>query len=93
MLKRGRPATGSTTTASDDSSSKVVEKDEPLTQRGRKRASSAKSRTSANDNPYSAAALCFPSNGFGPTALLYPVPTTTNSMTYGEGVGTGAYPP
>ena len=92
-LKRGRPATRSTTTAHDDSFSKVVEKDEPLTQRGRKQVPAAESRTSVNDNPYSAAALRFPSlfsNDFGPTALLYPAPTTTNPMTYGEGVGTGA---
>ncbi|KAI0369497.1 hypothetical protein BV20DRAFT_946080 [Pilatotrama ljubarskyi] len=73
--KRGRPATRST--ASDET---------PLTQRGRK-----VSTTNADkEDMYRAAALRFPSlfsNDFGPSALLYPTPTVTNAMTYGEGVG------
>lgn len=93
-FKRGRPATRSTTNVRDDSSSRVADRDEPLTQRGRKQVlATNESRNSVHDNVYSAAALRFPSlfsNDFGPTALLYPAPTTTNPLTYGEGVGTGA---
>ncbi|KAH9929417.1 uncharacterized protein B0H18DRAFT_1084190 [Fomitopsis serialis] len=92
-LKRGRPATRSTTTH-EDTSMDTADRDQPLTQRGRKPVpSSTDSRNSALDSMYSAAALRFPSlfsNDFGPTALLYPTPTTTNPMTYGEGVGSGA---
>lgn len=46
--------------------------------------------TNNNNDLYSSASLRFPSlfsSDFGPTALLYPTPTVTNPMTYGEGVG------
>ncbi|KAI0772361.1 hypothetical protein BD413DRAFT_612527 [Trametes elegans] len=85
--KRGRPTTRSTTTEDNGNKDDNTEKDQPLTQRGRK-------VSAANDNSkeemYRAAALRFPSlfsNDFGPSALLYPTPTVTNAMTYGEGVG------
>ncbi|KAL4242458.1 GATA-type domain-containing protein [Abortiporus biennis] len=85
ILKRGRPTTRS---AAHDSPFKEEgnDKDPPLTQRGRKPSSS--NHTNSDDN-YSTASLRFPSlfsNDFGPSALLYPTPTLTNAMTYGEGV-------
>lgn len=51
----------------------------PLTQRGRK----------AEEPGASSQSLRFPSlfnNDFGPAALLYPQPTLTNSINYGEGL-------
>ncbi|GBE86863.1 hypothetical protein SCP_1001050 [Sparassis crispa] len=88
--KRGRPSTRST--AVDDSVSDVHDKDPPLTQRGRKATTSNSTSGSAasSDDLYSSASLRFPSlfsNDFGPAALLYPTPSVTNPMTYGEGVG------
>ncbi|KAI0659529.1 hypothetical protein C8Q70DRAFT_933454 [Cubamyces menziesii] len=87
--KRGRPATRSTTNNTDDITHKddKTEKDQPLTQRGRKVATNG---DSSKEDMYRNAALRFPSlfsNDFGPAALLYPTPTVTNPMTYGEGVG------
>ncbi|KAI0698280.1 hypothetical protein BC835DRAFT_1335490 [Cytidiella melzeri] len=85
--KRGRPVTRSSATAADA--------EQPLTARGRKQSSSnsdAHSTTSADDS-YATAALRFPtlfSNDFGPSALLFPTPTTTNVMTYGEGANANA---
>ncbi|KAI0341175.1 hypothetical protein BDW22DRAFT_334582 [Trametopsis cervina] len=85
--KRGRPVTRSSTNTNDSEPS--------LTARGRKQTSSnsdALSTTSADD-PYATAALRFPSlfsNDFGPSALLYPTPTLTNGMTYGEGTNTNS---
>ncbi|GJE89056.1 GATA Zn-finger domain-containing protein [Phanerochaete sordida] len=83
--KRGRPATR----ASNSSDSK----DQPLTQRGRKQ-----STTSADANVSNATNdpthLQFPSifsSDFGPSALLYPSPTLTNVMTYGEGLNTNTH--
>lgn len=61
-----------------------------LTQRGRK-SSTTIAGPSSTSTDYTAAALRFPSlfsNDFGPTALLYPTPTLTNVMTYGEGLNT-----
>ena len=91
MSKRGRPTTRSTTAAEELAASKdcsaAEDKDQPLTQRGRKNAS-AKADPN-KDDMYQAATLRFPSlfsNDFGPSALLYPTPTVTNAMTYGEGV-------
>ena len=93
--KRGRPTTRSTTTA-DDSKDGADDKDQPLTQRGRKASTAAVAAAtaaakvdSAKEDMYQAAALRFPSlfsTDFGPAALLYPSPTVTNPMTYGEGV-------
>ena len=84
--KRGRPSTRSTTTHTDDATKDADDKDQPLTQRGRK-VSTTKADT---HDIYQTASLRFPSlfsNDFGPSALLYPTPTVTNAMTYGEGVG------
>ncbi|OJT11305.1 GATA-binding factor 1-B [Trametes pubescens] len=86
--KRGRPATRSS--ANDDMGSKGdnVEKDQPLTQRGRKAPTT--NGDNGKEDMYRVAALRFPSlfsDGFGPSALLYPTPTVSNAMTYGEGVG------
>lgn len=58
------------------------DKDPPLTQRGRKDFASSYNTAS---EPQS---LRFPSlfsNDFGPSALLFPSPTLTTSMNYGEG--------
>jgi GATA-binding protein, other eukaryote len=68
--------------------SKDQDKDQPLTQRGRK-ALPAPEPINSNDHPN--AALHFPTlfnSNFGPAALLYPTPTLTNVMTYGEGLNT-----
>ncbi|KAF5376737.1 hypothetical protein D9615_007839 [Tricholomella constricta] len=57
------------------------DKDPPLTQRGRKA------------KPSTPTFLRFPSlfsNDFGPSALLYPTPTLTTSMNYGEGLNPSA---
>ena len=90
ISKRGRPSTRSTTAAEESAAPKdpaADDKDQPLTQRGRK-LSSAKNDTNKEDL-YHSVSLRFPSlfsNDFGPAALLYPTPTVTNPMTYGEGV-------
>lgn len=63
------------------------DKDLPLTQRGRKLSATADANQPDTDD-YNAS-LCSPSlfnNGFGPSTLLYPSPSVTNDMTYGEGV-------
>ncbi|KAF9491114.1 hypothetical protein BDN71DRAFT_1510662 [Pleurotus eryngii] len=60
-------------------------KDISLTQRGRK--------TQGGDLYTSNEVLKFPtlfSSDFGPSALLYPTPTTTNSLNYGEGLNSSA---
>ncbi|PIL25749.1 transcription factor [Ganoderma sinense ZZ0214-1] len=92
IAKRGRPATRSTTAAEESAAARdcstLDDKDQPLTHRGRKLA--AAKADPNKDELYQAAALRFPSlfsNDFGPSALLYPTPTVTNAMTYGEGVG------
>ncbi|KAI0742975.1 hypothetical protein C8Q80DRAFT_945709 [Daedaleopsis nitida] len=87
--KRGRPSTRSTTIHEDTIMKDVDDKhrDPPLTQRGRK---VPKPDASRKEDIYHAASLRFPSlfsSDFGPAALLYPTPTVTNTMTYGEGVG------
>ncbi|TBU60051.1 hypothetical protein BD310DRAFT_815977 [Dichomitus squalens] len=89
ISKRGRPATRSTTAAEESAKDGPGDdKDQPLTQRGRKMSST---KNDVNkEELYHAASLRFPSlfsNDFGPAALLYPTPTVTNAMTYGEGVG------
>ncbi|KAI0673196.1 hypothetical protein C8Q78DRAFT_969930 [Trametes maxima] len=89
--KRNRPATRSSTT-NDDYATKDdgAPKDQPLTQRGRKLPNTG---DNTKEDMYRTAALRFPSlfsNDFGPSALLYPTPTVTNTMTYGEGVGSSA---
>ncbi|KAF9812779.1 hypothetical protein IEO21_05982 [Rhodonia placenta] len=104
-LKRGRPAARAaahddtrttTTTSNSTSTSNDNTTEPPLTQRGRKPApSNDDSRSSGyTDDIYQNAALRFPSlfsNDFGPAALLYPTPTLTTPMTYGEGVGLGTH--
>ncbi|EMD34953.1 hypothetical protein CERSUDRAFT_116480 [Gelatoporia subvermispora B] len=71
------------------------DQDQPLTQRGRKpTAASNDSNTSSSQDLYPTTSLRFPSifsNDFGPSALLYPTPTLTNPMTYGEGVGQNSH--
>ncbi|KAI0920736.1 hypothetical protein AcV5_010406 [Taiwanofungus camphoratus] len=94
-LKRGRPATRAA--ATDDGPGDVNDKDPPLTQRGRKQMLSTNdTRAAAQENDmYSSLSLHFPSlfsNDFGPAALLYPTPTVSTPMTYGEGVGGHANP-
>lgn len=83
-LKRGRPNTRSA--AADVASNDSNDKDQPLTQRGRKH-----SDDHNNDSSFPpTVSLRFPtlfSNDFGPSALLYPTPSLTNGMNYGEGVG------
>ncbi|KAH8092162.1 hypothetical protein BXZ70DRAFT_898471 [Cristinia sonorae] len=83
--KRGRPNTRST--ATDFASSEVSDRDPPLTQRGRRLTTDSQNM---NDNDSHNVTLRFPSlfsSDFGPSALLYPTPTLTNGMNYGEGVG------
>ncbi|THH33382.1 hypothetical protein EUX98_g810 [Antrodiella citrinella] len=82
-LKRGRPNTRSN--AVDVSSHEGT--DPPLTQRGRKSDAHKHHDSNSSLDPVS---LRFPSlftSDFGPSALLYPTPTLTNGMNYGEGVG------
>ena len=82
--KRGRPATRASNVNVDNA------KDQPLTQRGRKTADSNTNNATNNDS----ASLQFPSlfsSDFGPSALLYPSPTLTNVMTYGEGLNTNTH--
>ncbi|KAI0702798.1 hypothetical protein C8T65DRAFT_696864 [Cerioporus squamosus] len=72
----------------DRPSSIVATADQPLTQRGRK-ISTTKLDAQNKEDLYHAASLRFPSlfsNDFGPAALLFPSPSVTNPMTYGEGV-------
>ncbi|KAI0042753.1 hypothetical protein FA95DRAFT_1584339 [Auriscalpium vulgare] len=89
--RRGRPSTRSMATenAGDPAPTlpDATDKDPPLTQRGRKTATSS-TDLHANSNA-SDVSLRFPSlfsNDFGPTALLYPTPTLANGMSYGEDV-------
>ncbi|EKM52431.1 uncharacterized protein PHACADRAFT_260812 [Phanerochaete carnosa HHB-10118-sp] len=87
--KRGRPTTRAFNVDNDNST-----KDQPLTQRGRKH-SSAGVDSNASDaiTTKDSASLQFPSlfsSDFGPSALLYPSPTLTNVMTYGEGLNTNS---
>lgn len=82
--KRGRP----TTRASNPDN-----KDQPLTQRGRKQSTTSSDTNNATTNNDSTS-LQFPSifsSDFGPSALLYPSPTLTNVMTYGEGLNTSTH--
>lgn len=88
--KRGRPVTRA---SNGDNNSNT--KDQPLTQRGRKQSTpgadnNANSSTTTKDS----ASLQFPSlfsSDFGPSALLYPSPSLTNVMTYGEGLNTNTH--
>ncbi|CAL1698472.1 unnamed protein product [Somion occarium] len=83
---RRRPGTRSTN-VTDGATHDANNKDAPLTQRGRKAANDS---LNASSDDYPSVSLHFPSifsNDFGPAALLYPTPTLTNTMTYGEGVG------
>ncbi|KZT00625.1 uncharacterized protein LAESUDRAFT_745783 [Laetiporus sulphureus 93-53] len=94
-LKRGRPSTRSTAAKVDDTNGDHNDKDQPLTQRGRRPAVATNNSraTATSDDIYQSASLRFPSlfsNDFGPAALLYPTPTVTNTMTYGEGVVSGS---
>ena len=99
--RRGRPsarahtASAVASTSSNDASSSTatapleVEQDKPLTQRGRRPISTTFTTMNIESDAYGGAALRFPSlfsNDFGPAALLYPTPTLTNVMTYGEGL-------
>lgn len=87
--RRGRPS-ARTSAAEVDSAPTLPDandKDPPLTQRGRKPSATADGGQPDTDD-YNAS-LRFPSlfnNDFGPSALLYPSPSVTNGMTYGEGV-------
>jgi hypothetical protein len=87
--KRGRVAARPT---EDDrpeiaiDSRSTIDKDPPLTKRGRKPSVSAPDPQIDAQN----SSLMFPSlfaNDFNPTALLYPPPSLTTTMNYGEGVG------
>ncbi|KII90088.1 hypothetical protein PLICRDRAFT_174876 [Plicaturopsis crispa FD-325 SS-3] len=89
--KRGRPSTRAAANMDDSGETADVEedandKDPPLTQRGRRhQVSAAESNQAAQQQ-----SLHFPSifsDNFSPSALLYPAPTRTNPMNYGEGVG------
>ena len=87
-IKRGRPATRSSI-VTDGITVEVHDKEQPLTQRGRKQQNEQSNASNSSDD-YPTLSLRFPSifsNDFGPAALLYPTPTLTNAMTYGEGVG------
>lgn len=69
------------------------EHDKPLTQRGRRVISTSLANLGIESDGFGGASLRFPSlfsNDFGPAALLYPTPTLTNVMTYGEGLNTSA---
>ena len=88
--RRGRPATRSAHLESVSVDDKNTH-DQPLTQRGRKQATttSMASDNVASTSDHDSASLRFPtlfSSDFGPSALLYPTPTLTNVMTYGEGL-------
>ncbi|KAA1475739.1 hypothetical protein DENSPDRAFT_784052 [Dentipellis sp. KUC8613] len=90
--RRGRPSTRSTAHDESDATSDAPKdskvKDPPLTQRGRK-PSVSMTELPAPDASNDLASLRFPSlfsNDFGPAALLYPSPSLTNGMSYGEGV-------
>ena len=97
ITRRSRPITRSTTTQEDtlpESASAPPDshndKDTHLTNRARKAtdATSLSSTIVSSTNPQDAF-LRFPSifsSDFGPSALLYPTPTVTNPMNYGEGV-------
>ena len=100
--KRGRPSTrvaaateapvASSSTSTFRSDSRKEDRDQPLTQRGRKHVATTP-EINVNTTEYSNAALRFPSlfsSDFGPAALLYPTPTLTNVMTYGEGLNNNA---
>ena len=87
--KRGRPVTRS---SNADANKDNDANDQPLTQRGRKQTASSSNSdaqsSSSYDEHYATTSLRFPSlfsSDFGPSALLYPTPTLTNVMTYGEG--------
>ncbi len=96
--KRGRPSTRSTAVVeaapvAEVTTTATTEKDQPLTQRGRKQSTTDASNAVPTNDGYSHAALRFPSlfsNDFGPAALLYPSPSLTNVMTYGEGLNNNA---
>ncbi|KAI0297069.1 hypothetical protein B0F90DRAFT_1669623 [Multifurca ochricompacta] len=93
ITRRSRPVTRSTATQEDthpDSASALsdshIDSDTPLIHRSRKDTDA--STTSTTTHPHDAL-LRFPSlfsTDFGPSALLYPTPTLTNAMNYGEGV-------
>jgi GATA-binding protein, other eukaryote len=93
VTRRCRPVTRSTTTHEDTQSDSVSvplesnnDKDTPTHRSHKATGSTAIATTSANTQD---ALLRFPSlfsSDFGPSALLYPTPTVTNPMNYGEGV-------
>lgn len=65
------------------------EKDTPLITRGRKPSTASASQQHSGQDSRTGS-LLFPSlfsNDFNPTALLYPTPSHTTRMNYGEGVG------
>ncbi|TCD66250.1 hypothetical protein EIP91_001613 [Steccherinum ochraceum] len=85
-LKRGRPHTRS---AAVDVASTQEGNDPPLTHRGRKLTTDAQNLNDNDSSPHTVS-LRFPSlftSDFGPSALLYPTPSLTTGMNYGEGVG------
>ena len=96
--KRGRPATrssndSSSSNSNNNSNDKSKDHDQPLTQRGRKQQPAAAS-LSGLDITIDGGSVHFPpifSSDFGPSALLYPTPTLTNVMTYGEGLNSNAH--
>ncbi|KAF7799007.1 hypothetical protein EIP86_010237, partial [Pleurotus ostreatoroseus] len=96
---RAHAASAVASTSSNDASSSTasasataplkVKQDKPLTQRRRRPISTTFTTMNIELDAYGSAALRFPSlfsNDFGPAALLYPTPTLTNVMTYGEGL-------
>jgi hypothetical protein len=92
VTRRTRPVTRSTTTQEDTlpESASHNDKDTHIPNRARKDTdtTSLSCTTVSSTNPQDAF-LHFPSifsSDFGPSALLYPTPTLTNPMNYGEGV-------
>ncbi|KAF7789435.1 hypothetical protein EIP86_000379 [Pleurotus ostreatoroseus] len=96
---RAHAASAVASTSSNDTSSSTasasttapleVEQDKPLIQHGSRPISTMFTTMNIESDAYGGAALRFPSlfsNDFGPAALLYPTPTLTNVMTYGEGL-------
>ncbi|KAI0063008.1 hypothetical protein BV25DRAFT_1803048 [Artomyces pyxidatus] len=91
--RRGRPSTRSTNHEENADAPPpqpdMSDKDPPLTHRGRKASFSTADALPSSNSTSDISSLRFPSlfsNDFGPSALLYPSPTVTNGMSYGEGV-------
>jgi GATA-binding protein, other eukaryote len=86
VTRRTRPTTRSTATQEDTQPDSANDRDTHHTQHDRTDAEDTVATTSACLQD---ALLRFPtlfSSDFGPSALLFPTPTVTNAMNYGEGV-------